>query len=612
MTSSEPGPLPATLEELYAALESDPNKHDEHDYHSRFRELRARLDAAGAVAPDGLLAEEIAFLLHAHDHQDPSGWGLFFGPMMSGTQANGEPWDVPPLSSITPEVVAYWRRRADESKHPVMRARYADLLWEMPKRLDHTEPDARYARLAIDSYLEAVDACRYDQEVVAVAKVKRALSLALAIGDSDRIPRARDSMIALEDRVAEDQMLGLWGFSFDELVEPPRKSIPVSDQQRDQIIAKMEARLSRLATAESPQYHPTGVETAAMSLARYYRRRGKADEIRRVMTIYADAVKRIRGTAPALLVSHSLEQLHDQLREFGLRPEADALHEMMREAGEASLAEMKPLEVTREIPREKVDAYFAEMLAGTADEVAIRIAVHFIPDRDQQKNQLETLAAKNPISFLMSRAIKGDGGRTLAIVGPIETDLEGQLLLHISQGLQLAVPWLRETVRRAIDDGRFTADMLREFLFKSPLYTEQRRPLIESGLAAYVKGDAIAAIHVLVPQIEETLRELALQSGVRVYSRMRNEAGGFLFRTLGDLLSDQDVVELLGTSVATYFRVLLTDPRGWNIRNDVSHGLATGGALSMVAADRVVHALLVLSLFRERIDPADPGSEVNR
>jgi hypothetical protein len=56
----------------------------------------------------------------------------------------------------------------------------------------------------------------------------------------------------------------------------------------------------------------------------------------------------------------------------------------------------------------------------------------------------------------------------------------------------------------------------------------------------------------------------------------------------------------LGVNIVAYFRVLLSDGRGWNVRNNVCHGLAPVSMLTMVVADRVLHALLVLALMLKR------------
>ena len=598
-----------SLPYLIASLEGDAAPRDEYHFREPFQKLGRSLHESGADVPADVLAEEIAFSVHAHDRQDLSSWGLYFGPFMSWATRSGESVDSPPLSVMTPEVLTYWRKRATESRHSVMRARYADLLWEMPKKLVGAKPDAAMARIAIDAYLEAVEGRRYEHEVRAVDKVRRALDLALSLKDANRTERARDALLALEEEVADDNSLGLWGFCFDTFVEPPNKRVLLSDTQRERLVNAMEQRLTRLVTRESSgPYHPVGAEAAALRLAQYYRRRGRQDDVARVLRVYGEAVKRMRGTAPSLLVAHSLEQLYEQFTTFGLHADADALNEMLRVAGEESLKEMKQISHTVQIPAEKVEKYYAAMLAGDAAQVLARIAVHFVPNRRELEAQLRELAEQAPLSFMMGRSIKDDDGRTVAHVGPLESDLEGQVLSHIGQNMQLSVPWLREVFARGVSSGSLSQKSLLDFILACPLFPEKRKSIIETGIRAYLTADSIAAIHMLVPQVEQAIRQLAILVGAPVYAQRRG--GGLHVRTLDDLLRDEAISAALNEDVVTYLRVLLTDARGWNIRNSVCHGLTPVTMLTMPVADRAVHAMLALALVRQQ-GSGDERTEVS-
>jgi hypothetical protein len=582
--------------ELVARLESDPAPRDEYHFQGPFNALRRAVEQRGETPEVELVGEDIAFLLHAHDHEGASVWGLYFGPFMSGLTTSGEPWASPPLSSVTPEILAYWRRRASETTHPVMRARYADLLWELPKKLERVTPDPTMARVAADSYLEAIEGRRYEHDVTAIGKGKRALQIALSLRDDTRVGRARDVLLALEESVAKDDSLGLWGFCFDTFVEPPNRRVPLSSAQQEKLVADLEARLSRFAAGPPDQYHPAGAEAAAIRLATYYRRLGRRDDIARVLRAYGEIVRRMQGTAAPLVVAHSMEQLYDQFNAFDLHADADSLSEPLRVAGEETIANMKEISVEAKIPREKVEAYFAAMLTGTASEVLLRVAEHFIPRRQVLETQLRELAQKAPISYLMVHTIKDDEGRTVARIGPLESDLEGQLVRHMSQNMQFSAPWLRQSMERSLEIGLFSADILLDFLLACPLFQATRRPMLAAGLDAYARGNSMAALHILIPQTEQALRELAVLMQAPIYRQRRG--GGLRARTMDDLLRDDDIGEVLGEDIIAYLRILFTDPRGWNIRNDVCHGLASVSRLTMPVADRVLHALLVLALVR--------------
>ena len=48
----------------------------------------------------------------------------------------------------------------------------------------------------------------------------------------------------------------------------------------------------------------------------------------------------------------------------------------------------------------------------------------------------------------------------------------------------------------------------------------------------------------------------------------------------------------------SYLKILFTDNRGWNLRNDVCHGMIEPELFTKQSADRVLHALLSLGLVR--------------
>lgn len=54
--------------------------------------------------------------------------------------------------------------------------------------------------------------------------------------------------------------------------------------------------------------------------------------------------------------------------------------------------------------------------------------------------------------------------------------------------------------------------------------------------------------------------------------------------------------------MALFVRVLLSDPRGWNLRHAVRHALTPADAFGEVVATRVLEVLLLLGIIRLRED----------
>jgi len=145
---------------------------------------------------------------------------------------------------------------------------------------------------------------------------------------------------------------------------------------------------------------------------------------------------------------------------------------------------------------------------------------------------------------------------------------------------------------------KFSLDLERviNYLFSSPVFSSNQKAALSKGIQAYFEEDHMIAIHMLIPQLEAAVRNLVEMSGGAVLKRGRG--GGFHLRTLDEILRSEQVTQSLGEDIAFYFRVILTDQRGWNIRNDVCHGVSLQHQFSKNVTDRIVHILLVLAQLR--------------
>src|SRR5262249_4672047 len=142
-------------------------------------------------------------------------------------------------------VIAYWEGRAGASRHPIIRMRYADLVWEFGRRAKGPV-SAALPRVVIDATLTAATSGLFKDTHSGRTRLVRALELALALREAERVIAVRDALVAYERRVADDSLPGTWGFSFDELLENRRKQVPMPDELVGDLVADLEARLARL------------------------------------------------------------------------------------------------------------------------------------------------------------------------------------------------------------------------------------------------------------------------------------------------------------------------------------------------------------------------------
>ena len=58
-------------------------------------------------------------------------WDMYWQPLSSATDTAGKDHFFPDVAIVDAEVIEQWCSRAETTRHPLLRARYADLAWEV-------------------------------------------------------------------------------------------------------------------------------------------------------------------------------------------------------------------------------------------------------------------------------------------------------------------------------------------------------------------------------------------------------------------------------------------------------------------------------------------------
>ena len=447
-----------------------------------------------------LLSEQMAFGFAGSNSEDKYGWGTFYGPRAVMQGEDGQFYEVPSVKLVTPEMLQYWSVRAKAAKHPFLRLRYADLVWDFTKKITDNSPDFRLAHTAIDTTIELVKSDKLNYKVEAIRKLERGLSIALSINDEERVEAIKAIMLAFEDEIADDRKAGLWGFSFDNLLL--NKNVSLSNLEKEKILNDLEDRLTRLIENSEEGSNVFAAERAAMRLARYYQNTGQLDEMRRVISKYGAAAQKAATSAGAVAGLSQLQQLHKVYINFGMKEEADKLAPDITKTARKTRVELREVPHTINIPIEEVEKIYDGMLIGSLDEVLNRIALSYVPDFDETANFVRTLAKENPLTFLIPHSLLDEKGRPIARIGPIEEDFDGRVVVQLSEYLHISAIFLREAIKRTFEKFSLTTEMIVTHIYQSPVFQPEYKSLILQGINAYVNNEHVSAIHILIPQIE--------------------------------------------------------------------------------------------------------------
>lgn len=584
--------------EIFSAIESIKEPFYEHDIGILIRKLRGEEDASKLSME--WLAEYMAFDFYEDRSDDGSIWGTYFGPMWSGTNDEGKASESPSIKMVTPEMLNYWATRAKQAKHPILKARYAALVWDFSKEITEKSAEINMAHIWIDSVIRIAETNCHKFESQVIRKLEKVLSIAIGINDASKMEKVKNAILTYELKIASDGKKGGCGLSFDSLLM--NKKIQLSDGEQASILDDLEKRLDITSNfCDKDSFDQFAAKDAATRLAQYYRKQDRPDDVERVLLKYGSVFEHISKDASGSLAIAWLQGVESVYRNFGLKDEADRLLNIIRQRGPDAQKDLMSIPVEQKIPREEMDNYLNEMIEGNIDEVIIRIAVHYVPKKDEVVRQMKDLAQNNPLLFDMPAAIQGRNGRTVAFVGSLEEDLDGRIVMQVTQNMLFSSIFLRRVICGFREKFSVTPDSIIKELYKSPIFANGKAEIIRRGLEAYWNGDHLVAIHLLVPQIEGVTRKLLELSGGTTYKRSRNE--GYHLKTFDEMLRDERVCKAIGQDAALYLRILYTDSRGWNLRNDICHGISLPNEFCIQVSDRVFHTLLLLGHIREQKEP---------
>ena len=152
-----------------------------------------------------------------------------------------------------------------------------------------------------------------------------------------------------------------------------------------------------------------------------------------------------------------------------------------------------------------------------------------------------------------------------------------------------------------------------EFIVQdNPFVPAGREPIFIRGLFAGLSGDFLIAVHLLVPQVENSIRHLLYHyAGEQRTSKLRDDLTQ-PERDLNELLYRDDVKRIMGEDLLFDLQSLLVEPGfGANLRNQFAHGLMD---TDQFYQDQAIYAWWVIwrmccvpSLMRMQAGAIKPG-----
>jgi hypothetical protein len=527
----------------------------------------------------------LEFLAHG---KKPEIWGSFFSPRREADSAKGVD-EHPNLAELSGTHIDDWMEMAATLKRPYLRARFADAVWELSGKIANRPKLYRFGLLAAEMYLDAAAEAKERAFYECLQAAVRSIQLAFQLRSNELSERGFELIMEFAD-TAEPKHIGRWFAPFDRLIH--QRGLTTS--QRERIIEGLEKRFWDAIGREDLHQQ----KMAGQALALYHQGHKDYDKAKSITLAYGKAIVKLTVSQSAMLAVHHLSEVMNDYLRMGLREDADRVRLILEERGKGAAAEMAEHTVEIKLELDDVEKSIAEQLDHPDPFFALyRLAMSCAPHPQETIERFKAASEGLIFHQLMPVAIIGDGGLPVASIGTYDNDQEGRHVMEYTREIQLNASFFMFGIEQW--KKKFDRHDFHEVpgLFDCLLIPEARRPLFEEGFAAYASGDYVKAIHVLIPQVENSLRELLKL--LDLPTTRNDDEGGFELKNMNHVLHDEVVRATLDDRLWRFLKVLYTDKRGFNLRNIVVHGIAEPGDFNQANAALVLQSVMLLTMVRE-------------
>jgi Domain of unknown function (DUF4209) len=303
--------------------------------------------------------------------------------------------------------------------------------------------------------------------------------------------------------------------------------------------------------------------------------------VRAAETHVGEAEEELAGASPRYISASShLERAIEGLRRAGrTRERVEELHKRLLKYQARTRDEMVAFSQDMDLSK-FVDQAGEQVKGRPLWEALLAIISGCTPPNKEHLRQQARESSKDGIWMLMERSVVDERGRVVGRMPSFLSDdpeeaeraIRAEMLSQANQYRQTYAAAFVHPARRQIrlDHDIRLGDVL-PVVLNNPFVPEGHENTYARGLLAGFKGDFLAATHLLIPQLESSIRHVLARSGV-IVSKL-DSFGIQDEKDLGALLYEPKLEELLGEDLVFDLQVLLVERLGVNLRNRMAHGL---------------------------------------
>lgn len=544
------------------------------------------------AAKDEYKYEDLAFSLV--ENINIEAWNTRFGPINYIKYGDEVIIEKPEFKEITADAISYWEQRINEVTNPVIKLQYLGLVHTFKEKITGKKCSDTFLRDYVETIINASEN-NFELDLTS-AQIHLPFAFEISKAYPDLLTKVKNEYLRLS-KAAQLHHIGVWMPYFNVMMNNLKHKNVFSAKEKQEIVSFVESRLSALMaldpTADGDnKLNPFDVKEVAMALAQYYKQTNSSADKERVITNIDSAFRAILSQGSPMQQMLWLEEIQKCYSSFGMNTQAQAIYPDIQACREGVISSLEKHQTSISIPQDTIKKLIDEINYGSEDEIYQKF-VHKLTPKHSDVEAFVQKQKFNPLAGMMGKIVLSSDGLPLSTIGTPVHDSKGNEFDFCARFIEGEEPAMRQIVLALMKAEVFTLEKIMEHIMNSGLIDESRSSFIQRGIEFYLIGDGTVACHLLVPQIEHAIHNLALKLGVQAM-RMQSSGNGYMIQLMDKLFDIKEIQDTLGDDSVFYLRTLLTEQRGLNLRNQLCHAMIDPLYFDINKADRIVHALLLL------------------
>jgi hypothetical protein len=542
-------------------------------------------------------------------------------PLFTGVDEKGETISYPNYGNFVEATYDYIIKRLTSTANPLLKARYAHILWFSPKK------HGKYAEMAIDAYLELIKL--YEQKdkerpnehsgLYVINATKNAFFLSLNIKDAKRLNFLKSEVRRLIFNFNSESsslfilradlinlMLSEKSFSKDDFVGMSELCLNfakrIGDSHQSIVMLELGEKIDqKLETTTCNWKELIGESYEKMMRLNIEKNKHVA------ITFCQDALKYYRQIKDSKKIG-ALEKTYNELK------------------GALEFKEFR-IELNVEEYIKECEIRAKEIAQHSSEEILSLLIVdkHLLPTYNEMKKLAEETLKEHPIQLIFPIEIIDERGHNVQYFTSEEEIIYYRTLQQYKMCLENQyLPQINAIVLEALKERKMTYPFLMDFFRNHSWFGKTIKKKIQNqeimynwlsllapSLLEYFKQmeyllasgkypNLILCIDSLILKIEGLLRDLCNYSGITTFFPTKDKQGRTVYqeKDLNALLHEERMKEVFDDDDLLLFKFVLVEKVGYNLRHKIAHSLIFFSEYCI----NYVHLLILLLLRLGKFD----------